>query len=153
MQSAYTQAALVVLLLFLAPFWAAAAEPGSRRLGETAYVVQETSQPALLHALMNASVSLLEFQVSRFKQLRELHTSTATMCPPAVAYHATICAHGLRWNKGCCAGRHRAVAMQGHQGASCNSPSRLAYSHDAVAAHKAAGIQHSACKPQLLLCM
>ncbi|WIA28307.1 hypothetical protein OEZ86_010858 [Tetradesmus obliquus] len=66
MQSAYTQAALVVLLLFLAPFWAAAAEPGSRRLGDTAYVVQETSQPALLHALMNASVSLLEFQIPEF---------------------------------------------------------------------------------------
>uniref|UniRef100_A0A383VPR0 Protein kinase domain-containing protein n=1 Tax=Tetradesmus obliquus TaxID=3088 RepID=A0A383VPR0_TETOB len=66
MHSAYTQAALVVLLLFLAPFWAAAAEPGSRRLGETAYVVQETSQPALLHALMNASVSLLEFQIPEF---------------------------------------------------------------------------------------
>ncbi|WIA08244.1 hypothetical protein OEZ85_007689 [Tetradesmus obliquus] len=66
MQSAYTQAALVVLLLFLAPFWAAAAEPGSRRLGKTAYVVQETSQPALVHALMNASVSLLEFQIPEF---------------------------------------------------------------------------------------
>jgi hypothetical protein len=57
----YTHAA-VVLLLLLAPVWATA--EGLRRLGDTVLVYQDVAQPVVLQAMMNVSVSDLEFQAS-----------------------------------------------------------------------------------------
>lgn len=65
MEPAYIQTRAVLLLL-LAPVWATAVRPGIRRLGDTVIVVQDTAQPVVLQAMMNATVSDLEFQVPDF---------------------------------------------------------------------------------------
>jgi hypothetical protein len=63
MHSANRHAALVLLLL-LAPVWATAVGPGVRRLGDTAYVAKKTAQPVVLQAMLNVSISDLDFQAS-----------------------------------------------------------------------------------------
>jgi hypothetical protein len=67
MPSRNTQVA-VVLLLLLAPVWATA--EGVRRLGDTVLVYQDVAQPVALQAMMNVSVSDLEYQAS-WRQQRQ----------------------------------------------------------------------------------
>jgi hypothetical protein len=83
MEPAYIQTRAVLLLL-LAPVWATAVRPGIRRLGDTVIVVQDTAQPVVLQAMMNATVSDLEFQASwpqEQHQLRRVLGSTPAQEP------------------------------------------------------------------------